>query len=110
MQLPATGSIRTPSSFASMRGSNGVGKTFRASLTALFPNFYEACFQVPPHIALPRSGCPSILKLTCLVYGTNPSTLERERARAHLASPNKLRQSQASGSTGWRARHASVTQ
>ena len=34
-----------------MRGSNGVGKTFRASLTALFPNFYEACFQVPPHLA-----------------------------------------------------------
>jgi hypothetical protein len=34
-------------------------------------------------LALPHSGWPTILKLTCWVRGTNPSTLEGERARAH---------------------------
>jgi hypothetical protein len=35
-------------------------------------------------LALPHSGWPTILKSTCWVCGTNPST--RERKRAHLDS------------------------
>jgi len=31
-------------------------------------------------LALPNSGWPTILKMTCWVCGTNPSTLERKRA------------------------------
>jgi len=34
-------------------------------------------------LALPHSGWPTILELTCWVRGTNPSILEQERARSH---------------------------
>ena len=35
-------------------------------------------------LALPHLGQPTILKLTCWVCGTNPSSLERDSARAQL--------------------------
>ena len=99
MQLPSTGSLRTPGSLASMRGLNGVGKTFRASLTALFPNFYEACFQVPPPpltvqetrqaASLPRVArlfsSWSAVQIRQLWSGEEPGLTK-------LASANKLRQ------------------
>ena len=36
------------------------------------------------HLALPHSGWPTILKLTFWVCGTNPPSLEQNRARALL--------------------------
>jgi len=35
------------------------------------------------YLYLTRVDCQTILRLTCWVRGTNPSTLERKRARAH---------------------------
>ena len=41
------------------------------------------------HLAQPYSGWPTFLKLTCWGCGTNPSTLEWERARAHYIGEPK---------------------
>ena len=40
-------------------------------------------------LALPPSGWLTILQLTCWVRGSNPSTLERERAQAHQIGESK---------------------
>ncbi|KAJ1465459.1 hypothetical protein T484DRAFT_2714363, partial [Baffinella frigidus] len=47
---------------------------------------WSRCFsrlRAPATRSQPRSGWPTILKLTCWVCRTNPSTLGRKRARAH---------------------------
>jgi len=45
--------------------------------TTLIPGSNAAHRYLP----LPHSGCPTIPKVTCRVCGTNPSSLERKRAR-----------------------------
>ena len=49
----------------------------------------EGCHPPPGSLALPHSGSPTILVLTCWVSGTNSSTLVKQRARSHQTGEPK---------------------
>ena len=73
-------------------GSRHAGSCRKAASTAWM---IFALVPVPPlqrsarFLALPHSGWPTILELTCWVRGTNPSILEQKRARSHQIGETK---------------------
>jgi hypothetical protein len=63
------------------------GSVFRISPPRSFS--LSSCGTSRSRSVFPHSRFPTILKLTCWVCGTHPSTLGRKRARAHQAGEPK---------------------
>ena len=63
--------------------------------TTGYEPFGETRSTNPRNLALPHSGWPTFLKLTCWISGTTPSALSGTRARSHqigerLTNPRRV--------------------